>query len=173
MTRLAALLATLLMLSACFDDPTVADEKPHYARIVTLAPHLAELVFAVGAGDSIVGVSAYSDFPAQVASIPVVSDAFTVDQEQLALVKPDLLLAWESGMPASTVEELRALGHRVEVIRTRGLDDIASALRRIGRLTGRAANGDEEAKRFESALAALRDANGDKRRLDVFYQVSE
>nr|MDJ0919458.1 ABC transporter substrate-binding protein [Woeseiaceae bacterium] len=85
----------------------------------------------------------------------------------------DLLLAWESGMPASTVEELRALGYRVEVIRTRGLDDIASALRRIGRLTGRAANGDEEAKRFESALAALRDANGDKRRLDVFYQVSE
>ncbi|MDJ0758800.1 MAG: cobalamin-binding protein [Woeseiaceae bacterium] len=173
MIRFAALLATLFLFTGCHDEPTAAEEKTQYSRIVTLAPHLAELVFAVGAGDSIVGVSAYSDFPAEVASIPIVSDAFTVDQEQLALVKPDLLLAWESGMPASTVGEIRALGYRVEVIRTRGLSDIAAALRRVGSLTGRDSAGEEAARVFTQALDTLRAANSDKRRLDVFYQISQ
>ena len=173
MTRAAALLVTLFLINACFDAPPDAEARAEYSRIVTLAPHLAELVFAVGAGEQIVGVSAYSDYPAAVESIPIVSDAFTVDQEQLALLKPDLLLAWESGMPASTIGELRALGFKVEVISTRGLDDIADALRQVGTLTGKDEDGERAAIRFAAALDALREANAGKNRLSVFYQVSE
>ena len=172
MIRCAALIATLVAISACTDIEPPDSDPARSARIVTLAPHLAELAYAAGAGDRLVGVSAYSDFPAPVRSLPVVSDAFTVDQEQLALLKPDLLLAWESGMPASTISELRNMGFRVEVVRTRGLDDIANALRRIGSLAGTSAQGDRAASEFNAALESLRAAHAGKRRLDVFFQVS-
>lgn len=169
----AALIATLVAVTACTEAGAPADDPVHYSRIVTLAPHLAELAYAAGAGDRLVGVSAYSDYPAEAASLPVVSDAFTVDREQLALLEPDLLLAWESGMPASTISNLRAAGFRVEVIRTRGLDDIAAALRRIGRLAGTEAPGDAAASQFADQIERLRDAHAGKRRLSVFFQVSE
>ena len=120
----------------------------------------------------LVAVSAYSDHPAAAADIPVVSDAFTVDQEQLALLKPDLLLAWKSGTPAHVVEELRAAGYRIETIETRGLDDIASALRRIGQLSQREASANAAADEFLNTLSALRGQFADTADISVFYQIS-
>ncbi len=141
-------------------------------RIVTLAPHLAELVHAAGAGERLVGVSAYSDFPAAVASLPVVGDAFAIDRERLAQLAPDLLLAWDSGTPPHVVEELRARGYRIDVIRTRGLDDIGNALRRIGELTGERAAAAAAAARFAASLEALDEAWRTAAPIRVFYQVS-
>ena len=107
-------------------------------RIVSLSPHLAELVFAVGAGDMLVGVSAYTDYPAAAAKLPVVGDAFGLDQERLAVIQPDVLLAWKSGTPAHVVDEIRARGYRVEVITTTSIEDISTALKSIGAMTGHA-----------------------------------
>jgi iron complex transport system substrate-binding protein len=120
----------------------------------------------------LVGVSAYSDYPTVVADIEVVSDAFTVDQERLKLLAPDLVLAWQSGTPAHVVDELQNGGYRVEVIRTRGLDDIAAAIRRIGTLTDRAVRAEEVAVGFEDGLHALRDRYVARDNVTVFYQVS-
>lgn len=141
-------------------------------RIVTLSPHLAELVVSAGAGDRLVGVSAHSDFPDAVRSLPVVGDAFLVDLEQLTLLDPDLILAWESGTPARTVDELRERGYRVEVLRTRQSPDIAEALRRIGRLAGTGERADDAALRFLAGLDELRRANADGEPIRVFYQIS-
>ncbi|MCW8844594.1 MAG: ABC transporter substrate-binding protein, partial [Gammaproteobacteria bacterium] len=69
------------------------------ARVVALAPNLAEMVYQAGAGDTLVGVVAFSDFPEQVSSLPGVGDAFRVDFEQLAVLHPDLVLAWGGGNP--------------------------------------------------------------------------
>ena len=172
---LALLIATLPTLFAC-DDPGArqpATGAAHAARIVTLAPSLAELVFAAGAGDSLVGVSAYSDFPPAVAALPLVGDAFTIDQERLALLRPDLLLAWESGTPAHIVDELRQAGYRVEVVRTRSLDDISTTLVRIGELAGTKQEAREVAAKFAAALQALGDRYRDTGPIRVFYQVSK
>ena len=68
-------------------------------RIVTLAPHLTEMVYTVGAGDNLVGVVAYSDYPEQARSLPVIGDAFRIDPERLAAVEPNLILAWQGGNP--------------------------------------------------------------------------
>lgn len=174
LTALTFLIATLLTLFAC-DNPE-AQKSPTSAgqstRIVTLAPSLAELVFAAGAGDALVGVSAYSDYPPAVEALPLVGDAFTIDQERLALLKPDLLLAWESGTPAHVVDELRQAGYQVEVIRTRSLADIAAALVRIGALVGTSHTAREVAADFSAALRELGDANSDAYPIRVFYQVS-
>lgn len=142
-------------------------------RIVTLAPHLAELVFAVGAGDSLVGVSAYTDYPPRAAALPVVGDAFSLDQERLALLEPDLLLAWASGTPAHVLDELRGRGYRVEAVRTRGLDDVATALLRIGELTGHREQAGRAAARFSDGLRRLASRYREAPPVSVFYQVSQ
>lgn len=171
---LTFLLATLPTLFAC-DDAAAPQDSPHTAtasRIVTLAPNLAELVYAAGAGDVLVGVSAYSDYPPAVESLPAVGDAFTIDQERLALLRPDLLLAWESGTPRHIVDELRLAGYEVETIRTRSLDDIASALIRIGTLAGTQQKAREVAAEFSAALQEIGAANAGAEPIRVFYQVS-
>ncbi len=173
MTRTSALLCLgAALFCACTDvsrPPPAVGANP---RIVTLAPNLTELVYAVGAGDSLVGVSAWSNYPPAARALPLIGDAFTIDQEQLALLDPDLLLVWESGTPAHTVEELRKRGFNVAVIRTRGLSDVAAAMRRIGALTGRQQAAADAADRFLADLDSLRAAHKDAEQIDVFYQVS-
>lgn len=141
-------------------------------RIVTLAPHLAELIFIVGAGDSLVGVSSYTDYPDAAATLPVVGDAFSVDQERLALLEPDLLLAWQSGTPERVVDELRERGFRVETIATRGLDDIATAIEEIGGLTGHRTQAKAQAAAFRDGLRQLAERYRKSEPIGVFYQVS-
>ncbi len=158
-------------LLACSESPQPEPPPTTYTRIVALAPNLTELVFAAGAGDTLVGVSAYSDYPPAAKELPIIGDAFTVDQEQLALLEPDALLVWESGIPAHVVEELRAVGYRVEVIRSRSLNDVAVALRRIGELTGHEAEASGAATAFTAGLRALRERFADEPAISVFYQV--
>ena len=166
------ILAALFFLSACAErqEPTLTAET--FSRVVTLAPNLTELIFAAGAGNALVGVSAYSDYPAAAKALPLVGDAFTVDQEQLALLKPDLLLAWQGGTPEHVVDELRNAGYRVEVLRTRSLEDVASSLRRIGVLTGHPETASRAAQAYTEALQSIREANAGNGEVSVFYQVS-
>lgn len=172
MSRALALALLAVALCACQDAERSQPDKKVYRRIVTLAPNLTELVFAVGAGDALVGVSAWSDYPPQALNLTVVGDAFAVDQEQLALVQPDLLLVWESGTPEHAVDELRKSGYVVETIRTRGLEDVVSALRRIGELTGRTLEAEKVVADYRHGLDELRDAQRDRPPIRVFYQVS-
>lgn len=161
------------LLGACSGE--IATEQPQAGvpqRIVTLAPHLAELVYAAGAGEQLVGVSAYSNYPPDVQLLPVVGDAFMLDQERLAVLQPDLLLVWESGTPAHVIDELRSRGHQVEVLTTRGLDDVASALQRIGELTGHTHAANEAADAYRQGLARLALDWANAATIRVFYQVS-
>jgi len=165
-------LLTLLLfgLSACNVVADTGSEERH--RIVSLSPHLAELVFAVGAGDRLVGVSAHTDFPEAAASLPIIGDAFMLDLERMTLLNPDLLLAWKSGTPAHVVDELASQGYKVEVIRTRSLKDIPEALRRIGGLTGQSAAASVVAEEFVTGLQLLEEGARDAAPIRVFYQVS-
>ncbi len=170
------ILFAFVFLTACTDgtDPAVIynENEPLAQRIVTLAPHLAELVFAAGAGESLVGVSAYSNFPDAVKNLPQIGDAFLIDQEQLLLLRPDFLLAWESGTAARTVDELRERGYRVEVLRTDSLHDIAAALITIGRLTGHEAEAKSVAMDFLGDIDSLRKRYAHGPSIRVFYQIA-
>ncbi|MDJ0712049.1 MAG: helical backbone metal receptor [Woeseiaceae bacterium] len=177
MTRALALVGLLLVVAGCTGGEDVATPETAVAagpfeRVVTLAPHLAEMMHAVGAGDQLVGVSAWSDYPPEVRELPEVGDAFTVDQERLRLLEPDLLLTWESGMPSHTVDELRQGGYRVEVIRTRSLDDVGRAMLRIGELTGRQHEAAEAVTDYRREIDDLRTTYADAEPIGVFFQVS-
>ena len=177
MTRAAARLACLaasVVVWAC-GDGTVQSEVGGAAkpaeRIVTLAPHLAELVFAAGAGDRLAGVSTYSDHPPAVASLPVIGDAFALDHEALALLEPDLVLAWDSGTPGELISALQARGYRVVSLPAQSLRDVASALVRIGELAGTKDVAQARARQFETALAVETVSPPPAMPVPVFYQI--
>ena len=169
--RARAWIIACLLLAACSSEPPSAQSSGYPERIVSLSPHLAELVFAIGAGDLLIGVSAYTDYPDAAARLPVVGDAFNLDLEQLALLEPDLLLAWDTGTPAHVIDELVARGYRVEVITTTGVADVPLAMNRIGALTGRPSPAGDAAAAFRSSLAEIADRYSDASAISVFYQV--
>jgi iron complex transport system substrate-binding protein len=171
MTQRVWLVLAACGLFACTETPQPEQKPAVYTRIVSLAPNLTELVYAAGAGDTLVGVSAYSDYPAAALELPVIGDAYTVDQEQLALLQPDALLVWESGIPEHVVEDFRRVGYQVEVIRSRGLRDVALALRRIGELTGHEVEANAAADAFLAELDELRRRYQNEAVVSVFYQV--
>ena len=176
LAALAAAVMAIAFLAACeksaspTGSPAASDRNA--LRVVTLAPNLAELMFAADAGDQLVGVSAYTDFPPAAAKLPVIGDAFAIDQEQLLLLKPDVLLAWDEGTPRHMLDQLRDAGFRVEVIGTSGLEDVAEALERIGDLTGNPQQAKQAAQHYRQQIAALREHYEDADTVSVFYQIS-
>ena len=166
------MMAVLTVVAACTKKSEKPPEPARTQRIVSLAPNLTEIVYTVGAGDQLVGVSAWSDYPREVLKLPVIGDAFTVDHEQLVLAKPDLLLVWESGTPKHVVDDLRAMGYNVAAVKTRSLDDVAEALLTIGELTGHNAEAAVAAARYRDDLKSLRNSFSELPPVSVFYQVA-
>jgi iron complex transport system substrate-binding protein len=138
-------------------------------RIVTLAPFLTELAFAIGAGDRVVGVSAYSDYPAEAKSLPVVSSALGVSLEQVAALKPDLVVAWRDSFRVEDIDPLERVGAAVYVAHGRRLDDIPGLLRVLGTFTGLDVS--SNISRFQSDLAALRLRYANRPKVDVFLEI--
>lgn len=172
--RLAA--ALCVAGSLAFLSPATATEPaaeyPPAQRIVTLAPHLAELVHAAGAGDRLVGVSDWSDYPPGVEALPRVGSAVQVDLETLVALAPDLVLGWEGGNPVRLLRQVEGQGFRLVTFGVETLDDIGTQIEAIGHLAGTSDTAARAAARYRDALAALGAEQAGKTELRVFYQVS-
>lgn len=140
-------------------------------RIVALAPHVTELLFAAGAAGRVVGVSRYSDFPPAASGIAEVGDAGRADLERVVMLEPDLVVVWETGGSPGDVKRLEKLGIPVFVTEPRRLADIPRLLRVLGKLAGTADAAEEEARRFEQMLEELARRYGNGRPVTVFYQI--
>jgi len=140
-------------------------------RIVALAPHLTELVYAAGAGNQLVAVGKYSDFPPEALAKPVISDAFAVNYEALTQLKPDLILVWGSGTPERTRAKLRTLGIPVYEIEIRNVAGLADTLRSIGRLAGTEGVAQARAQAVTSDWAALKASYAGRGPVRVFFQL--
>jgi iron complex transport system substrate-binding protein len=164
MLRAALLLAWLA-------SPWQVSAQQPAQRIATLAPFLTELVYAAGAGDKLVGVSAYSDFPSQAKLLPVIADAAGSNLEALLALRVDRVLAWKGGTPAQQVEMLRAA--RVDVVLFDGdrLEDIPRLLREIGALAGTGGEAERAARDFERELAALRSRYAGRTAIGAMFEI--
>ena len=145
---------------------------PHPARrIVSVAPHLTELLFAAGAGDRVVGVDAWSDFPAAARRLPRVGDSAQLDLERIVALRPDLVVVWADGTAARQLQRLQALKLPLYFSRLQRLEDVAATLRRLGALAGSTDAAEAAARRYEAELQALRARYAGRRELRVFYQI--
>jgi len=140
-------------------------------RVVSLAPHLTELMFAIGAGDRVVGTVDYSDFPDAARRVPRVGDSALLDLERIVALRPDLLLVWQHGNSPQQLARLAALGVPTYASEARTLADIARTLRDLGVLTAHSEQAQQRATDFDAAVAALRARYAQRRRVEVFYQI--
>ena len=141
------------------------------ARIVSLAPHLTELLFAAGAGGRIVGAVDFSDYPPEARALPRVGSFGNFDLEAIAALKPDLVVAWKSGSRAGQLERLVALGVPVYIEEPGTLEEIAREIEVFGALAGRVDVAREAARDFRARLADLRQRYSARPRVRAFYQV--
>jgi iron complex transport system substrate-binding protein len=140
---------------------------------VSIAPNLTEMLFAAGAADQVVGVSAYSDWPEAAQSLPQVGDAFRLDYERIVALDPTVAVVWETGTPAGVAGRLEALGIRVVGIPTRTLDDIAAGLLVLGELAGTQEVAARAALDYRSQIAALRERYRGRDPVRVFIQIDD
>jgi len=164
--------------AACHAEVSVQDDSGQTvtlvtpaSRVVSLAPHLTEMVFAVGGGDAVKAVIRYSDHPAAARQLPVVGDAFALDFEAIARLKPDLVLVWTSGLNERHRARLRSLGLTVYESEIRNATAIGPTLRRLGTLLGKADVAAVAASRFEQDWRMLREHHAGKPPVRVFWQL--
>lgn len=140
-------------------------------RVVALAPHLTELVFAAGGGDRLVGAAQGSDYPAAAHALPEVGNSSGIDLERVLWLRPDLVLAWGSGNRAVDLDRLRRLGLAVVVLEPRRLEDIPRHLRLLGRGLGTLPVAEAAAREFEARQASLSRRYGGAAPVDVLFEI--
>ncbi|MBQ0719858.1 MAG: cobalamin-binding protein [Gammaproteobacteria bacterium] len=140
-------------------------------RIISLAPHLTELLFTAGAGGQIVATVDYSDYPSEALKIPRIGSNNAISYEAIVGLAPDLVLVWQSGNGPQMIARLKALGLNVYVDAPAGLDDIATTIEGLGQLAGTAEQGAQAAAQYRQTLADLRRRYSGRQPLSVFYQV--
>ena len=140
-------------------------------RIVSLAPHLAEIAFVAGAGAKLAGVSSSSRHPAEAQRLPVVASHGRIDIERLIASRPDLVLAWQSGNSPLQIDRLERLGVPVFVTEVHALADIPRIVRLVGALAGSVEVAETRARQFENEIADLRKRYAAERRVAVFVEI--
>ncbi len=159
--------------------------QPYPQRIITLAPHLSELVDSAGGSDRLVGVSAFSNFPASVKQLPITSDARSIDLEKMKSLRPDLIIYWRGGTSESQIQSIKkTFNEDVQFIAVepKKLGDIATDIETIGKALGTDTIAKKNADALRIKISELRDKennqnkqnnskNISQRKVRVFYQV--
>ena len=131
-------------------------------RIVSLSPHLSELVYFAGALPKLVGVSSHCDYPPEVEALSKVADSYSIDYEGLISLRPDLVLAWRAGINAVQLEKLTHLVKRVYISDPNDFNAIADNLIDLGQLAGTSAHANRAALNFLNDVNRLRNDKPDR-----------
>lgn len=178
MNRVIAVLLLVLQVNISHAEIIVSDDRGQdmwlqapAQRIVSLAPHLTELLFAAGGGMRLVGSAAYSDFPEPARRVPIIGDSNAIDIERVVALRPDVILAWRSGTPAQAIAKLEQLGLRVFVTEPGTLEAIADQIVLFGRIAGTEDIANAAAAKFRQDIATLYREYQGRRKVSVFYQL--
>lgn len=140
-------------------------------RVISMAPHITEMLFEAGAGARVVGVMNYSDYPAAARALPLVGSSSELDMERVLALKPDLLVVWQGGNTERQLAQLQALGIPMFYSDPQRMAQIGDTVLRMGALMGTEAAARPAAARFSAALAALATRYGSRAPVRMFYQV--
>lgn len=178
---------SIALITACFLITPSANSEPvkhsYPKRIITVAPHLTEIVDAAGGVNSLISVSAYSNYPESVKKLPITSDARSIDLERMKQLKPDLIIYWRGGMPETHIESIKKIFNpsgssnhaetQIISVEPKKLSDISQDIETIGQVLGTQSIASKNAKEFNSQIAALKSKYqaSNKRKVRVFYQV--
>ena len=179
MRRLPLLLPLLLLSSALMAAPLRVSDDSSAAvvlqrpaqRIISLSPHVTELLYAAGGAGRVVGAVEYSDWPPAARTLPRVGDNRGLDLERIAALKPDLVVTWTHGNSARQLQRLRELGVPLFHSEPRTLEQVASSLERLGVLMGTQKVARPAAQTFRQRVATLQKRYALRPKVRLFYQV--
>lgn len=171
----------VLMLLACFQANAaieVIDDNGDLLRlssvanrIISLSPNTTEILFHIGAGNKIVGADEYSNYPPAANKIIRVNNHAAANYELIISLKPDLVIAWQSGNGEKIIARLRELGLPVFVVETQHMQEIPSLYRRLGELSGQPVIAKQQADIFAEKLERLSQSFASREKVRTFYQI--
>lgn len=180
MAQLPLLLTAALLPVAAQAAVTVRDDAGNAVtlarpaqRVIAMAPHITELVYAAGGAGKLVGAMNFSDYPEAARRLPLVGNNEQVDLEKVLSLKPDLLVVWKSGNTSRQLEQLKGLGLPIFYSEPEHLDDIATSLTRLGQLLGTEAAAQAAARDYRRKIAVLGAQYAQRPPVRVFYQIWE
>lgn len=169
---LAVLLLGTIISAIVSTSAQAANEQPKAdMRIVALAPHIVEMLFDIGAGEKIVATVEYADYPEAALSIPRVGGYHGIKIEKILELKPDLVIAWQTGNQTSDIEKMEKLGLNIVYSHPKNIEDVAKDLRRLGKLVGHQQQAEQVANAYDKKLKNLRQTYANKKPVPVFYQL--
>jgi iron complex transport system substrate-binding protein len=128
-------------------------------------------LFAAGAGDAVVGVVDFSDYPPAAKQIQNIGDHQNYDLELILSLRPDLVVAWGSGSSNEKIRKLKSLGLTVYVMEPRRFEGIANNIDKLGRLAGTDKTARDASNHFRDTYKQLKEKYADKKKLQVFFQI--
>ena len=138
-------------------------------RIISLAPSITEILFALGLGDSVVAVTDQCDYPPEALDKEKVGGYATPDIEKIVALNPDLVLV-AYGTPMDVINNMVGLGLTVFGIKTTDLDDLLNDIRRIGEITDKEMEAQALTSEMASEITAVTDVTSElENRPRVFY----
>lgn len=139
-------------------------------NIISLTPHITEILFAIGAGNKIIAIDNYSDYPDATKNIIKIGDFHNLDLEKIISLKPDLIIAWQSSNKKQ-VTQLQKLGFKVFLSNAKTFNDVAYEIKELGKLTNNIKNAEKVANDFLTKINNLKNKYKHKQKVSVFYQI--
>ena len=155
------------------EDGNIIELERPAKRIISLAPSITEILFAINAGKQLVGVIEYSDFPPEAKTVPVVGRFDRLDIEKILELEPDLIIGWKSGNPRASIEQLKRLGLSVYLAELNDLPSISSQMENLSKLVGTTKEAKEAINYFNQTYESLVTEYSNRESVRTFYQVWE
>nr|WP_268820420.1 cobalamin-binding protein [Paraglaciecola sp. G1-23] len=149
----------------------LTNEQKQKLRLIALAPHIVESLYEIGAGEQIIGTSEHADFPAAAKDILRVGNYASLQIEKILQLKPDIILAWQTGNPMSDIARLEKYNFKVIYSKPVRLEDVATELTMLGELTGRQLQAKKAGDKYLSRLNNLRDQYAGQSSISLFYEL--
>ncbi|NVJ60111.1 MAG: cobalamin-binding protein [Gammaproteobacteria bacterium] len=140
-------------------------------RIIALAPHAVEMLYALGAGKNIVGTVEYADYPEAAKTIRRIGNYAGIQIEQLVALKPDLIVAWKSGNRAEDLAKIESLGFPIYYTSPQTINEVFTDLANLGEKTGQINEAKEIVAELKTEYSKIKQRYNNKRKVKVFYQL--
>jgi vitamin B12 transport system substrate-binding protein len=174
MQRILTFLVSVILSQTILANEHLATPiKSHNGKpsIIALAPHIVEVLYDIGAGEQIIGTTAFADYPEKAKHIPRIGNYVRLQLERVIELQPDLIIAWKSGNPSDDLERLKQLGFTIVYSQPNTFEDIAAEMRYFAQLTGHEEQGEQRALKFEKELLNIKKMYANKKAVSGFYEL--
>lgn len=161
----------LVLMFFAWSQSIFAKAESPVQRIIALSPSTVEQLFAIGAGDRIVGTVEYADYPEAAKKIPRIGNYAGIQIEQALALKPDLIIAWKGGNKQADLDKLKSLGVNIHQSQIISVSQISHELRKLGELTGLQQNAEMVINNIEKKYRKITQTYATKTPVKVFYQL--